>query len=65
MQIAGNSFKVLPEAPADLSELNRLLILVADETTLYVDAMTTAINERDVEELKAPAPIAKPSGIHE
>ena len=53
MQIAGNSFKVLPEASADLSELNRLLILVADETTLYVDAMTTAINERDVEGIES------------
>jgi hypothetical protein len=49
LQAAGSSIRDLPEATEDLRKLDRLLILAADEATLYVDAMTTAINERDIE----------------
>lgn len=47
LQTAGEAFRSLPEATSDLAELDRLLKLVADETDLYVDTMTTSINALD------------------
>jgi len=48
LQTAGNAFRTLPDATSDLDHLNSLLQSVANETDLYVDAMTTAINNLDI-----------------
>ena len=48
LKTAGEAFKALPEPSSDLVNLDTLLATTADQTTQYVDAMNTAINDKDI-----------------
>ena len=48
LKTAGDAFGTLPEPSTDLANLDVLLVTAATQTDQYVEAMNTAINNKDV-----------------